>query len=211
MNKFAPHREDKLVSREEINDELRQIEEAPSYYITPKGKIYREYDDKFYPMKSYINKHNGYVYNTLRLENGKPKSFRTHILTAKAYISNPDNLPVVGHKDNNKANPAADNLEYCTYSENTQKAVNDKLLCNDKGFDDSQSIPVVAYNLSSDTFKIYGSISEAIKDTNTSKSTIKRQMDRDVKSTRCGYIFSDMYEIADVMNFKFSNDYRNHT
>lgn len=211
MNKFAPKRNDKLISRDEIGEELREISAAPSYFITPTGEIYRDYgNDKYYHMKSYINKHNGYMYNTLQV-NGNKKTFRTHILVANAYIPNKDNLPVVGHKDNNKANPSVDNLEYCTYSENTQKAVNDGLLCNDKGFDDSQSIPVVAYNTHTDQFKIYGSISEASNELGVSKSTVRRQIDRSVKSTRCGYIFTDLYEMADIINFKFSNDYRNRT
>lgn len=211
MNRSISNRKSKLISKNEIGTEIREVEEASGYYIDPKGKIYSKYgEDQYFPMKGYVNKRNGYMYNTLMVD-GKHKTFRTHILAAHAYIPNPDNLPVVGHKDNNKANPAVDNLEYCTYSENTQKAVNDGLLVNDKGFDDSQSHPIAAYNINKDRFDIYGSAREAHRELGVSVSTVMRHLNKQVNSTRCGYIFLDMYELADRIHFKFSNDYRNHT
>ena len=35
-----------------------------------------------------------------------------HILVAIAFIPNPDNLPEINHKDYDRANPKADNLEW---------------------------------------------------------------------------------------------------
>lgn len=54
----------------------------------------------------------GYYYITLS-KNGKYKGFRVHRLVANAFIPNPDNLPQVNHKDENKANNCVDNLEWC--------------------------------------------------------------------------------------------------
>jgi hypothetical protein len=39
-------------------------------------------------------------------------------LVAEAFIPNPDNLPVVNHKDQNTHNNCADNLEWCTVQYN---------------------------------------------------------------------------------------------
>ena len=43
---------------------------------------------------------------------------RVHRLVAHAFIPNPNNLPCVNHKDENKLNNHADNLEWCTVSYN---------------------------------------------------------------------------------------------
>lgn len=50
--------------------------------------------------------------------NGKSKDYLTHRLVALAFVPNPSNLPCINHKDNNRANNHADNLEWCTYLHN---------------------------------------------------------------------------------------------
>lgn len=49
---------------------------------------------------------------------GKVKRIRVHRLVAEAFIPNPDNLPCVNHKDENKLNNNAENLEWCTIAYN---------------------------------------------------------------------------------------------
>lgn len=51
-------------------------------------------------------------------KNGKKKCVLAHKLVALAFIPNPENLPLVNHKDENKLNNKAENLEWCTYSYN---------------------------------------------------------------------------------------------
>jgi hypothetical protein len=65
----------------------------------------------------------GYFY--VRLSN-LDSTFRTvtvHRLVADNFISNPENKPVVNHKDGNKQNNKVSNLEFCTASENIRHAV----------------------------------------------------------------------------------------
>lgn len=50
------------------------------------------------------------------------KSHRLHGLVALKYIPNPDNLPCVDHKDDNKINYLPENLKWISYSDNTKKA-----------------------------------------------------------------------------------------
>jgi len=58
-------------------------------------------------------KSNGYKSVTLT-KDGKCKAFYVHRLVAEAFIPNPDNLPMVNHKDEDKTNNFAENLEWCT-------------------------------------------------------------------------------------------------
>lgn len=41
-----------------------------------------------------------------------------HRLVAEAFIPNPDNLPLINHKDETPSNNHADNLEWCTHAYN---------------------------------------------------------------------------------------------
>jgi DNA-binding XRE family transcriptional regulator len=61
----------------------------------------------------------GYKQVGLR-KDGKWKSESVHRLVAKAFLPNPDMLPVVNHCDEDKANNCVENLEWCTPSYNVR-------------------------------------------------------------------------------------------
>lgn len=118
----------------------------------------------------------GYKYCGINYEDIGSISKRVHRLVAEAYIPNPENKSMVGHKNNIKSDNRVENLYWTDAKENTQKAVDDGLLVNTKGFEDSQSKPVNMYKTTTnELLDTYGSIAEAARETGIPKTTIARQ------------------------------------
>lgn len=65
----------------------------------------------------------GYLAVSL-FRDGKKKTILVHRIVAKHFVENPNNLPEVNHKDLDKRNNKASNLEWCTERENTYHAIN---------------------------------------------------------------------------------------
>ena len=77
---------------------------------------------KYQHIKEHLLRLNGgkkYI-QVILCKNGKTKPFLVHRLVAEAFISNPNNLPCVNHKDENPKNNNVDNLEWCTYKYNNE-------------------------------------------------------------------------------------------
>lgn len=87
--------------------EISNFGRVKSYkYDKENGRIMKPYRDS-----------KGYLQIDLQLDGRKRhnrKHFVVHILVAQAFLPNPDNLPQVNHKDENKENNCVDNLEWCT-------------------------------------------------------------------------------------------------
>ena len=93
------------------------------YYVTSCGKVWSEKSKKF--MKPEIGK-DGYQRLVLYI-NGKPLMMLLHRIVAECYISNPDNLPIVNHKDTIKLHCYYKNLEWATTSYNNKHAIDNGL------------------------------------------------------------------------------------
>lgn len=64
-----------------------------------------------------IETHHGYL-NVRLYKEGKWKGIRLHRIIAETFIPNADNLPEINHIDENPANNAVSNLEWCTHAYN---------------------------------------------------------------------------------------------
>ena len=90
----------------------KTIEDYENYMVSNLGRVYSK-RSKRYLKSSLTSSGKGYQHISL-CKDGKAKSFMIHRLVAEAFIPNPDNLPCVNHKDENKMNNCIDNLEWCT-------------------------------------------------------------------------------------------------
>lgn len=69
--------------------------------------------------KNSISKSGYYIVYLPLGKRGKVKGIRVHKAVAETFIPNPNNYPIVHHKDENKLNPCVDNLEWTTSKINT--------------------------------------------------------------------------------------------
>lgn len=60
--------------------------------------------------------------------NGMPTVKKVHRIVAEAWIQNPNKKPEVNHKDGNRSNNRASNLEWVTRKENTLHAASNRLM-----------------------------------------------------------------------------------
>lgn len=104
-----------------VDEEWREIPGYDGdYFVSNKGRILSLCRNEPRILKPFIcsNEGNrrGYYYVELR---GQKQ--RVHRLIALAFLENPENKPVVHHKDNNTLNNNIENLAYATYAENAQE------------------------------------------------------------------------------------------
>ena len=86
------------------------------YSISNFGRVVSHHWGKHRILRQRIN-HRGYAMVNLT-KDGMMKTFRVHSLVAKHFLPNPNGLPELNHKDENKLNNRVDNLEWCTRSYN---------------------------------------------------------------------------------------------
>lgn len=112
------------------------------------------------PCKHLKNCFDNHYYHVTLFLNGKRKIYLVHRLVAQAFIPNPKNLPQVNHKDGNKTNNNAKNLEWVTCSENIKHAFRVGL---NHAHDGGTSKPILAYDTNGIFVKEYKSTNEAAR------------------------------------------------
>lgn len=113
-------------------------------------------------------------YTILLSKNGKRKWFFIHRLVAEAFIPNPDNLPEVNHKDENKLNNNVENLEWCDAKYNSNYGTRNKRISKIKTNNTYNTKSVLCV----ETGIVYSSTREAARQTgirNTNISSCARR------------------------------------
>lgn len=109
-------------------------ENEKSYQISSFGRVKSlNYNHTNQPKILKNNLQNtGYLAVSLNF-NGKVKTISVHRLVAEAFIPNPDNKPFVNHINGIKTDNRAENLEWCTASENTNHGIKIGLINDIRG------------------------------------------------------------------------------
>lgn len=109
-------------------------------------------------------------------KNGISKKHTIHRLVAQAFIPNPNNYPVINHKDGNVENNCVDNLEFCTQSHNIKEAyrlgLEIPVWLNKKGKNHNRSKAVNQYDKNGNLIKTWDCIRDASKELNIYSSNI---------------------------------------
>lgn len=129
----------------------------------------------------------GYLVVNLRRDS-KANVIPVHLLVAKAFIPNPNNLPTVNHIDGNKHNNNVSNLEWATYSENNTHALR-------TGLRKPRGTPTAQYSLSGEFIACFPSESEAARATGLSRAAISHCLHGRTRQSQ-GYVWKIQSESA---------------
>lgn len=128
----------------------------------------------------------GYLFVNL-WKNNKCKREYVHRLVALAFIENPNKLPQVNHKDEDKQNNYVENLEWCTSEYN-----------NNYGNHVSKMISTCVKN------GVYEQFSERMKKDNPNKGQYKGGNNHYAKKVICdGKVFDCLKDCADYYNINY--------
>ena len=171
----------------------KEIDGYPNYMVSNLGnvksleRVIMKSNGKRQTIKETIRKgvkdKDGYLIVTLYDEYHNMKNIKIHRLVAQAFIPNPNNLPEVNHKDEDKTNNNVDNLEFCTtrfnltYGNRLKKVI------------EKISKKCYQYDLNKKLINIFPSTQEASKFTGICQSNITSCCRGEYKTTH-GYIFS---------------------
>ena len=112
----------------------------------------------------------GYLYVYL-WKDGEPHKKWVHRLVAEAFIDNPDNLPQINHKDEDRTNNSVENLEWCDAAYNSNYGTrNAKIKDNWAGGSKS----VIQRTVDTGTINIFNSATEAGRVTGFPQTSISR-------------------------------------
>ena len=134
-------------------------------------------------------------------KNRHRKQYSVHRLVAITFVDNPDNKPFVNHRDENKINNCADNLEWVTHVENcrygtaierrTKHFDYSKRKINNAGQIEACSKPIAQYTKDGRFVRNWKSASECARKNGWQISNIRRCCKKEY-ATAYGFVFKEV-------------------
>lgn len=161
-----------------MNKIWKEIPGYEEYYLISNfGEVYSKISGKI--LKTFKN-NNGYLMLSL-----KGKKYLVHRLVGITFIFNPNNYSQINHRDGNKENNSADNLEWCSPSYNLKEAYRlglnynsekKRKACSKNGVIASKSCrkEINQFDMQGNFIKRWGSIMEASRKLKIDSSCISK-------------------------------------
>lgn len=121
-------------------------------------------------------------YRVCLTKKGKSVYKRVNRLVAEAFIPNPDNLPQVNHKNEDKTDNRVENLEWCDAKYNSNYGSRNKKV------QEAQSVWVIKLSLNNEILHFYRSAMEAERETGIPNSNINKCC-KGIRKSAGGYIW----------------------
>lgn len=142
------------------------------YQVSNMGRVRRFYKNGKKKILATRSRKDGY-YDVHLSKNGKHIRLLLHRLVAQAFLPNPNNYPVINHKDENRKNSYVENLEWCSYQYNSLYNNANKKGAMKRINHPKKSKPVNMINpITNEIIKTFPSLSEAYRETGISAGCI---------------------------------------
>ncbi len=156
------------------------------------GEIWEKYENIEVSNYGRVKKGTEYIYHGAKTSSGyletpipNKRKELVHRLVAKLFIPNPDDLPIVNHKDGNKRNNYVENLEWVTNKDNIIHAIKTGLNKRNKV---KLSKRIIQYDQKGNRIAEYLSLQEAHRITGITRSSISRVCHEFLSQTN-GFVF----------------------
>lgn len=176
----------KPIFTETINKELGMLDGV--FLVSNKGRVKNGLTDKIVTPSLWGDYYSVILSHNFEKHGIVSKTITLHRLVASAFIPNPNNLPYINHKNENKLNNEVENLEWCTPQYNRQYGSTTKNMIETKKKNGSIK-KICQLTLDGDYLNTFESTNEASKQTSVSKSGIQQCCKRQFCKQMKGYVF----------------------
>lgn len=160
--------------------ELRKIRDT-NFLISEDGKVF---SPKGRQISTWIENNTGYTLFRIHF-NGTKKCYRLHRIVAECWLPNPDNLPFVKHKNDDKTCNAVYNLEWGANPDNVQEGYD-----NQRYKFKTRSYKVYVINKKTNEVMVFKSLRSLAETLNLNRKNVSAVLDSRKNNTYDNFEFS---------------------